>query len=134
MSERKLNIGTASLFDMLAHTLKNRLVYVEGEMDLLVMHHEFEAIYPGLPSQRIQSTLIDEGIPGGDSSMSRTVGYPVGIAARLVAEGKIDLTGVQIPVHSQIYEPILTQCHRLGIRFIERTSELDTEERSYWGD
>jgi hypothetical protein len=60
-----LKIGTASVFDMFAHTLKHRLVYDEGEMDLLVMHHEFEAIYPDLPRQRIQSTLIDCGIPGG---------------------------------------------------------------------
>jgi saccharopine dehydrogenase-like NADP-dependent oxidoreductase len=86
LSDRKLKIGTASVFDMFAHTLKHRLVYDEGEMDLLVMHHEFEAIYPDLPRQRIQSTLIDCGIPGGDSSMSRTVGYPVGIAAGLLAE------------------------------------------------
>ncbi|MCB2145321.1 MAG: saccharopine dehydrogenase NADP-binding domain-containing protein [Deltaproteobacteria bacterium] len=134
LSDRKLKIGTASVFDMFAHTLKNRLVYDEGEMDLLVMHHEFEAIYPDQPRQRIQSTLIDCGIPGGDSSMSRTVGYPVGIAAGLVAEGKITQTGVLRPVHPQIYEPILAECRRLGICFKERRSDLDADERSYWGD
>jgi saccharopine dehydrogenase-like NADP-dependent oxidoreductase len=134
LSDRKLKIGTASVFEMFAHTLKNRLVYGEGEMDLLVMHHEFEAIYPDLPRQRIQSTLIDCGIPGGDSSMSRTVGYPVGIAAGLVAEGKITRTGVLRPVHPEIYRPILAECLRLGIRFKERRSELEADERSYWGD
>ena len=134
LSDRKLKIGTASVFDMFAHTLKNRLVYDEGEMDLLVMHHEFEAIYPDLPRQRIQSTLIDCGIPGGDTSMSRTVGYPVGIAASLVAEGKITQTGVLRPVHPEIYEPVLAECRRLGICFKERRSKLDADERSYWGD
>jgi saccharopine dehydrogenase-like NADP-dependent oxidoreductase len=134
LSDRRLKIGTASVFDMFAHTLKHRLVYDDGEMDLLVMHHEFEAIYPGLPRQRIQSTLTDCGIPDGDSSMSRTVGYPVGIAAGLLADEKITLTGVLRPVHSQIYEPILEQCRRLGIRFNERRSDLDADERSYWGD
>jgi hypothetical protein len=68
-------------------------------LDLLVMHHEFEAIYPDLPRQRIQSTLIDSGIPGGNSSMSRTVGYPVGIAAGLLAQEKINLAGVLMPVY-----------------------------------
>jgi saccharopine dehydrogenase-like NADP-dependent oxidoreductase len=134
LSERKLKIGTASVFEMLAHTLKNRLVYDEGEMDLLVMHHEFEAIYPGLPRQRIQSTLIDCGIPGKDSSMSRTVGYPVGIAASLLAQEKITLSGVLRPVHPQVYEPILAECRRMGICFNERRSDLDADERSYWGD
>ena len=133
-SSRPLKIGTASVFDMFAHTLKNRLVYDEGEMDLLVMHHEFEALYPDLPRQRIQSTLIDCGIPGGDSSMSRTVGYPVAISAALLADGKINRTGVLRPVHAEIYEPILDECQRLGIQFKEKRSNLDTDERSYWGD
>ena len=119
---------------MFAHTLKRRLVYDEGEMDLLVMHHEFEAIYPNLPRQRIQSTLIDCGIPEGNSSMSRTVGYPVGIAAGMLAQEKINLAGVLRPVHPQIYEPILAECRRLGIHFKERRSDLDADERSYWGD
>ncbi|MGA6925671.1 MAG: saccharopine dehydrogenase C-terminal domain-containing protein, partial [Desulfosarcina sp.] len=69
LSDRKLRIGTASVFEMFSHTLKHRLVYDEGEVDRLVMHHEFEAIYPELPRQRIQSTLIDLGDPEGDSSM-----------------------------------------------------------------
>jgi saccharopine dehydrogenase-like NADP-dependent oxidoreductase len=134
LSDRKLNLGTVSVFDIFAHTLKNSLVYDEGEMDLLVMHHEFEVLYPEQPRQRIQSTLIDSGIPGGDTSMSRTVGYPVGIAAGLIAGDKIDLTGVQIPIHPQIYEPILAECEQKSIRFVERRSILSTDDRSYWGD
>ena len=66
--------------------------------------------------------------------MSRTVGYPVGMAAALLAEDKIDQTGVIIPVHRQIYDPILAECRRLNIRFDERRSDLDKDERSYWGD
>ncbi len=134
LSDRRLTIGTASVFDMFAHTLKHRLVYDEGEADLLVMHHEFEAVYPDLPRQRIQSTLVDRGSPDGDSSMSRTVGYPVGIAAGLLADETIDRSGVLRPVHQAIYDPILAECQRLGISFEERQSDLDADERSYWGD
>ncbi len=134
LSDRKLPIGTASVFDMFAYTLKSRLVYDEGETDLLVMHHEFEAVYPGLPRRRIQSTLIERGDPGGDSSMSRTVGYPVGIAASLIADGKIAQTGVLRPVSPEIYTPVLAECGRLGIRFSERRSDLGADELSYWGD
>ena len=133
-SGRKLPLGTVSVFDMFAHTLKKKLVYDEGEMDLLVQHHEFEAVYPGMPMQRIQSTLIDLGIPRGDSSMSRTVGYPVGIAAHLIAEGKITTAGVRIPVLPQIYRPILAELEKLDIRFVERRSTLSEDEPSYWGD
>ncbi len=134
LSERKLRIGTASVFEMFAYTLKSRLVYDEGEVDLLVMHHEFEAIYPDQPRQRIQSTLIDRGDSEGDSSMSRTVGYPAGIAASLVAEGRIAQRGVLRPVSAEIYRPVLAECERLGIHFKEQRSDLDTDELSYWGD
>ncbi len=134
LSDRKLKIGTASVFEMFSHTLKDRLVYDEGEADLLVMHHEFEAIYPGLPRQRIQSTLIDCGDPEGDSSMSRTVGYPVGIAASLVAEGRIKQRGVLRPVSAEIYAPVMEECERLGIHFKECRSDLDADELSCWGD
>jgi saccharopine dehydrogenase-like NADP-dependent oxidoreductase len=133
LSDRKLKIGTASVFEMFSHTLRHRLVYDEGEVDLLVMHHEFEAIYPGLPRQRIQSTLIDCGIPDGDSSMSRTVGYPVGIAAGLIAAGKISLTGVLRPVQRKYMNPVLAECRRLGIHFKERRSDLDTDEPQLLG-
>jgi hypothetical protein len=66
--------------------------------------------------------------------MSRTVGYPVGIAAGLLADETIDRTGVLRPVHASIYAPILAECQRLGISFKERQSDLDADERSYWGD
>ena len=46
------------------------------------------------------------GTPDGDSSMSKTVGLPAAIAAKRIAEGAIDLRGVCIPVHAQIYKPI----------------------------
>lgn len=39
--------------------------------------------------------------------MSRTVGLPVAIAARLVLEGKIKLVGLQFPIIPEVYEPIL---------------------------
>ncbi len=132
-SERKLELGTVSVFEMLAHTLQKKLAYHEGEQDLLIQHHEFEARFPGRPLERIQSTLIDTGIPGGDTSMARTVGYPVGICARLIAEDRISLTGVHIPVQAETYEPVLKEMEALGIRFVERKPGY-TEERNYWGD
>lgn len=132
-SKRKLDMGTASVFQMLAHTLQKKLIYDEGERDLLVMHHEFEVLDQENKISRIQSTLTDKGIPGGDSSMARTVGYPVGISARLITEGKIKQTGVHIPVLPEFYEPILKELESVGISFTERYPEYN-EEDNYWGD
>jgi saccharopine dehydrogenase (NADP+, L-glutamate forming) len=87
-----------------------------------VMQHEFLAEYPGRGSEKTVATLIDYGIPGGDSSMARTVGLPAAMAARLVLEGRIAATGVQIPVSPAIYGPILAELEPVGIRFTERTT------------
>jgi saccharopine dehydrogenase-like NADP-dependent oxidoreductase len=108
---------------VLEKVLTEKLVYAEGERDMIVLRHEFEAEYPDRKS-RITSMLVDFGIPGGDSSMSRTVSLPAAIGARLILEGKIKATGVHIPVIGAIYNPVLDELEKLGIAFKE------TEETS----
>ncbi len=119
-----LDLGTVSVFDMFAHILKEKLTYNDGEVDLLLQHHEFVGRYPDGRQEMTMSTLVDTGTPGGDSSMSKTVGLPAAISARLIAEDKIDLKGVCIPVHSQIYKPVLAELEALNIKFVERKTTL----------
>jgi saccharopine dehydrogenase-like NADP-dependent oxidoreductase len=95
---------------------------------MLVMHHEFVAEYPAKgKSEKITSTLIDFGIPHGDSSMARTVSLPAAMAARLILEGKIKGTGVQIPVTPAVYEPVMKELEEMenGIRFQETKVDLE---------
>jgi hypothetical protein len=51
--------------------------------------------------------------------MSKTVGLPVAIAAKLILQGKIRLTGVHIPIHPEIYEPVMKELEDYGICFTE---------------
>jgi hypothetical protein len=51
--------------------------------------------------------------------MARTVGLPAAIATRMILEGRIPLTGVQVPVVPEIYEPVLAELERLGISLTE---------------
>ena len=53
--------------------------------------------------------------------MARTVGLPAAIGVRMILDGKITLTGVQIPVLPEIYNPVLDELERLGIAFEEKT-------------
>ena len=59
--------------------------------------------------------LVDAGVPRGDSAMSRTVGLPAAIGARLVLDGAIRLSGVLVPVVPEVYDPILNELATLGI-------------------
>jgi saccharopine dehydrogenase (NADP+, L-glutamate forming) len=96
----------------------SKMKYAPGERDMLVMQHEFVAEYSDR-TEKITSTMIDYGIPNGDSSMSRLVGLPAAIAARMVVQREIDLTGVHTPVIPEIYEPVLAELAALGVSFTE---------------
>jgi saccharopine dehydrogenase-like NADP-dependent oxidoreductase len=43
------------------------------------------------------------------TAMAKTVGLPLGIAAKLLLEEKIKLKGLHIPTHKEIYEPVLLE-------------------------
>ncbi|UCE39208.1 MAG: saccharopine dehydrogenase NADP-binding domain-containing protein [Thermoplasmata archaeon] len=88
------------------------------DKDMIVMLHEFVAEFPD-KKEYITSTLLDYGIPGGDTSVARTVGLPAAIAVKMVLQGKIDLIGVHIPTKPEIYNPILDELEEIGIRFLE---------------
>jgi saccharopine dehydrogenase-like NADP-dependent oxidoreductase len=111
--------GLHSPLDILTARMLALMPYAPGERDMLVLQHEFLAEYPDR-TRRITSTMVDFGIPGGDSSMSRTVGLPAAIGVKLILQGKINLTGVRIPVVPEIYEPVLDELEELGIRSEER--------------
>jgi saccharopine dehydrogenase-like NADP-dependent oxidoreductase len=122
--ETPLPAPKGSALDNLTLLMIDRLRYEEGERDMIVLQHDFLARTGAGRPERIVSTLIDYGVPGGDSSMSRTVGLPAAIGARLVLEGRIKLTGVQVPVHPEIYGPILDELEALGLRFEEKRRAL----------
>ncbi len=51
--------------------------------------------------------------------MAKTVGLPLGIATKLILNGKIKLNGLHIPTHKEIYEPVLKELEERGIKFHE---------------
>lgn len=123
-----VGIERGSSLDILAKLMLDRMAYRPGERDMVVLHHEFALEHPGRPpgsgsgpaGQSVTSTLVAFGEPGGESAMARTVGLPAAIAARLIAEGRLSLTGVRIPTSPDIYRPVLEELARLGIACVER--------------
>jgi saccharopine dehydrogenase (NADP+, L-glutamate forming) len=56
--------------------------------------------------------------------MAKTVGLPLGIAAKLILNGKIKLSGLHIPTHKEIYEPVLKELEDLGVKFHESVTSF----------
>ena len=123
VSDDPLPKEATTYLDVLAQRMLSKMQYVPGERDMLVMQHEFVVRYADR-TEKILSTMVDYGIPNGDTSMSRLVGLPAAIAARMILQGEIDLPGVQVPMVPAIYEPVLEELATLGVRFTETTSVL----------
>ncbi len=104
--------------DILAERMLEKMSYREGERDMVVLQHTFMAEFPDR-REYITSTMVDLGIPGGDSAMNRTVGLPAAVGVRYILEGRISHTGVIIPVMPEFYEPALEELQRHGIRVVE---------------
>jgi saccharopine dehydrogenase-like NADP-dependent oxidoreductase len=125
-SDEPVPEGKDTPVDILATQMESKMVYQPGERDMLIMQHEFVAQYPDR-KEAITATMIDFGIPHGDSSMSRTVGLPAAIAVRMILHGEIEgLTGVHVPVIPEIYEPVLAELGELGIGLTETVEVIES--------
>jgi len=124
LSDDPLPVTKGAPIDILTARMLEKMQFEEGERDLLILQHEFMAEYPD-QRQKITATMVDFGIPHGDTSMSRTVGLPAAIGVRMILQGKINLTGVHTPVVPEIYEPVLEELERLGIGFTETWETIE---------
>jgi saccharopine dehydrogenase (NADP+, L-glutamate forming)/spermidine synthase len=115
--------STESVAEALSVVMQEKMPYADGEKDMIAMHHDFVAEYPDR-AEHITSTLVEFGIPHGDSAMARTVSLPAAIATRMVLDGTITARGVHIPVMPDIYNPILDELATLDIALKEETSPL----------
>lgn len=124
-SDEPVVCNPPTVLDALTALMEKKMAYAEGERDMIVLQHEFVAEYPGGKKEAITSLLLDYGIPHGDTSMARTVSLPAAIAVKLMNQGEIKLTGVQIPVMPEIYEPVLAELEKLDIKFEDTIKPLN---------
>lgn len=110
---------------VLQHILESKWGMEKEDKDMIVMQHQFDYYRFG-SNQKLYSTLVVMGDDAEETAMSKTVGLPVAISARLVLENEISLKGVQIPVEKEIYEPVLEELKSYGIAFKERSVEVST--------
>lgn len=117
-SNELINRGNCTAAEILQFILEEKLALQPTHKDMVVMMHEIEYEVNG-ELHKIKSNLIVKGEDGIHTAMAKTVGLPLGIAAKLILEGKLAETGLHIPVISPIYEPVLKELEAHGIRFEE---------------
>ncbi len=120
--ETVINKGLCSAADVFQFVLESKLALQPEDKDMIVMMHEIGYTINN-HQHEVKSCLIVRGDNNIHTAMAKTVGLPLGIAAKLILEEKIKETGLHIPVIPSIYEPVLNELEKHDIVFKEYHSE-----------
>lgn len=118
-----INKGRCTAADVLQFALEQKLKLKPSDHDLVVMMHEIEYERNG-GLYKTESSMVLKGDDAEHTAMAKTVGLPMGIAAKMILNGTIRTTGVHIPIIKEIYEPVLSELQKYGISFQEETVKL----------
>jgi saccharopine dehydrogenase (NADP+, L-glutamate forming) len=117
-SKRKIRLDQATPAFILQQLLLDKWALKPNDRDMIIMQHEFDYQKDG-KDETLISTLVLEGENSMDTAMAKLVGLPMGIFVKLIMQGKINTSGVQIPVLEEVYEPVLEELKSFGVRFQE---------------
>jgi saccharopine dehydrogenase-like NADP-dependent oxidoreductase len=120
-SKRRIKIKDATPALILEHLLLEKWALQPKDKDMVIMQHVFEYELKKKKHKRT-STLIMKGTDGENTAMSKLVGLPLGIFVKLLMQGKISTTGVNIPIMPEVYEPVMAELEQHGVRFVEEES------------
>ncbi len=120
--DKKVGIPNATPAQILQKILMDKWTLDEGDKDMIVMYHKFGYELNGKRKQ-IDATMVSTGEDQTYTAMARTVGLPVAMATLRILNKQITSTGIQIPIHKEVYEPILKELKEYGIGFNEKERE-----------
>jgi saccharopine dehydrogenase-like NADP-dependent oxidoreductase len=122
-NETIVNKGLCSPADLLQFALEKKLSLRSYDKDMIVMIHEIEYEWHK-HKYAVNSSLVVKGENSLRTAMAKTVGLPLGIAAKLILTGKIKTSGLQIPISKAIYEPVLHELELQEVKFKETRVEI----------
>jgi len=116
---KKVGLKNATPAQILEKILSDSWTLQPEDKDMIVMYHKFGYEWNGITSQ-IDSKMVCIGDDQMYTAMAKTVGLPVAMAALLILNGKIQTSGVQLPIQKEVYEPILKELESYGVVFNEQ--------------
>ncbi len=123
--DRIIDIREGTNLDVLLNLMLKKMYYKPNEKDMIILHIDVLAEFPGGRREKRLATMVVEGIPNGDSAMSRAVALPPAISAKLIIEDKIKTTGVLMPpTLPELYKPVLDELGDFGFIFKRKTINL----------
>ena len=115
-----VGIEDATPAQILEHILKKKWTIGPDDRDMIVMWHRLKYRTSKGIVEELNSSMVAKGDSGDHTAMARTVGLPLAMATELVLKGKINQKGTVLPIHQEIYQPILKELANEGIVFNEK--------------
>jgi len=113
-----------SNLDVLLNRMLKKMVYVNGEKDMIILHIEIIAEFDGGITEKRIATMNVIG-NDGETAMSRAVALPTAISARLIVDGEIKAKGLRIPPNlPELYKPALEELKEFGFEFSTKRIKL----------
>ena len=114
-----VKLKSGSNFELTSYLMQNKMMLREGGRDMVIILHSILAEYEDGKKEVINAHLLEYGT-NENTAIAKTVALPAAIASKLILNGEIKETGVQIPVNSTIYKPILEELKVNGIAMKEQ--------------
>jgi saccharopine dehydrogenase-like NADP-dependent oxidoreductase len=125
LEDKSIDITEGTNLDILLDLMLKKMSYKPYEKDMIILHIDVLAEFSGGRREKRLATMVVEGIPNGDSAMSRAVALPAAISAKLIIEGKVKATGVLMPpTLPELYKPVLDELSDFGFKFKRETIVL----------
>lgn len=123
LSERRITRLSGTPAEILLDLLLDKLKFNEGDTDMLVFFERIKYLLEGESYEHV-SHLVTMGLDQNHTAISRTVGLPAAIGAKLILNGQIKSRGVLYPWAREVYAPVLNELEELGIAY----TSVDTKK------
>ena len=115
-----VEVSNNSAAQVLQKILEPHWALAENDHDMIVMHHEVKYMVAG-KSHCSTASMVIKGESKRHTAMAKTVGLPIALSLRYVLNNNWKIHGVQMPIHTDIYRPILAELESMGIGFKHET-------------
>jgi len=124
-SNEKIGVDVETSTEAMTYLISKKLKLTPDARDMVVLVHRMMVEYPNSNEKELYTaSMIHNGERGGFTAMSKTVGLPAAIVAKLLLQNELPLTGCHIPTHPAIYQPVLKELKEHDIAFTEKVEKI----------
>ena len=124
LSDRPIKRVNGTPAEILLDLLMDKLKFKHGDTDMLVFYERIEYELDGELFEHL-SYLVTRGLDNRHTAISRTVGLPAAIGAKLILNGEIKSPGVLFPWTKEVYDPVLDELAELGIAYTSQDNKIE---------